>query len=215
MSGILESLRAARIIAVVRHGDGGIALSACELLVECGVGALEITTTVPNTGAMIADLRRRFPELLIGAGTLLTAEQAREVLAAGAMFGVSPCWSDAAETVLAADVPWMPGAMTPGEVLHHHQNGAAAVKLSPLDAVGGADFIRSLKAYFPHIEMMPTGGISAAMVQDCIDAGALCVGMSGHLLPFEALERGDADLARRQIKEVLAATGAQAPCPAP
>ena len=201
----IATLRDARIVPVIRHEDPAIALAACELLAEAGVRALEITTTVPDSPALIARLRRRFPGLCIGAGTVLTAAQAGDVLAAGVNFVVSPCWSAAAAPVIEAGVPWLPGAMTPGEVLHHSQNGAAVVKLFPAAAVGGPDFAKALKSVFPHTELMPTGGITPQTTQAWLDAGCLCVGMGGRLVPVHALEAGDAGLARRQIAEALTA----------
>ena len=210
MVSLVQALKEARIVPVIRHADPAIAMAACELLAEAGIKALEITTTVPGAAEMIADLKRRFPQIATGAGTVFSTAQAKDVLDAGADFVVSPCWSDeAAAAVLAADVPYLPGATTPGEVLHHANHGAAVVKIFPADAAGGPGFLKALKSVFPELALMPTGGVTPQTAQSYLDAGAVCVGMGGNLLPAKALEAGDADLAREQIHAALAAVSFQ------
>lgn len=162
--------------------------------------------TVPDAAGIIGDLRKRFPSLCVGAGTVVTADQAEQVLNAGSEFVVSPCWSErAARVVLEANVPYLPGSMTPGEVLHHSENGACVVKVFPADAAGGPSYLKALKSVFPNIALMPTGGVTPQNAQAYLDAGALCVGMGGNLLPAKALEVADTDLAREQIKAAHAA----------
>lgn len=204
MVSVVEKLRLARVVPVIRHHDPMIARSACDLLIEAGVKAIEITTTVPDAPALIIDIRARFPDILIGAGTVYTALQADKVINAGASFVVSPCWSDAAaRPVLAANLPYLPGAMTPGEVLHHSENGAALVKIFPADVAGGPAFLKALKSVFHWVELMPTGGITPQVARSYFDAGALCVGLGGNLLPAAALAANDTALARQQIRAAL------------
>ncbi|MDE4306179.1 bifunctional 4-hydroxy-2-oxoglutarate aldolase/2-dehydro-3-deoxy-phosphogluconate aldolase [Phaeobacter gallaeciensis] len=210
MVAMIEKLRAARIVPVIRYADPAIAMKSCELLAQAGIRALEITTTVPSAAEMIADLKRRFPSVATGAGTVFTEKQAGDVLKAGADFVVSPCWSDEAATpVLEAGIPYLPGAMTPGEVLHHSGAGAAVVKIFPADAAGGSGFVKALKSIFPDVPLMPTGGVTPGAAQFYLDAGALCVGMGGNLLPAKALEGGDVPLARDQINAALKAVSFQ------
>jgi len=200
------ALRSETVVPVIRHDDPAIASSACALLAEAGVSILEITTTVPGATDLIATLRDRFPDVLIGAGTVLTQGQATAALDAGARFVVSPCWSDAAAgPVLEAGIPYLPGAMTPGEILHHADSGAAVVKVFPADAAGGPGFLKAVRAVFPDIPLMPTGGVSPDTAPAYLAAGALCVGMGGNLLPAKAIEAGDLDTARAQIRAALAA----------
>lgn len=206
----IEILRDAQIVPVIRHHDPEIALQACDLLALAGIRALEITTTVPGAADLIRDLRSNHPKITIGAGTVLDADQASAVLDAGAQFVVSPCWSDsAARVVLDANAAYLPGAMTPGEVLHHAQNGAAVVKVFPADAAGGPGFLKALKSVFPNVALMPTGGVTPQTAQSYLDAGALCVGMGGNLLPAKALEAGDFTLAQDQVNAALAAISFQ------
>lgn len=195
---------------IIRHDAPEIALAACELLAGAGIRALEVTMTVPDAADLISDLRKRFPDICTGAGTVITATQAEAVLLAGTSFVVSPCWSEAAaRPVRDAKIPYLPGAMTPGEVLHHTENGAEIVKVFPADAAGGPGFLNALKSIFPEIALMPTGGVTPGSAQAYLDAGAICVGMGGNLLPSKALETGETDLAREQIKTALAAVSLQ------
>jgi len=206
-----HDLSKARLVPVIRHPEHDIARAACEMLLEEGVGALEITMSVPGATDLIAELVARFPLATIGAGTVLTEMEAHNALEAGSDFIVSPCWSDeVAQIVHNASMPYLPGAMTPGEVLHHWNGGAALVKVFPAEAAGGPSFIKALRSVFPAIPLMPTGGVSPANTQLYLDAGATCVGMGGQLLPAHALERGDVVGARAQI---LAAIQADHPQP--
>ena len=205
MQSFPDRLRAARVVPVIRHEDPEIALQGCSLLAEEGIAALEITTTVPGAADLIAELRARYPGICVGAGTVLTEAQAEAVLSAGAEFVVSPCWSDAAaRRTRNAGRPYLPGAMTPGEVHHHWNQGAAVVKIFPANSAGGPAFLRALRAVFPDVHLMPTGGVSRENAQSYLEAGALCVGMGGNLLPARELEAGDADAARARIREALA-----------
>lgn len=206
MVDFLSRLRAARVVPVIRHPDAEIALQACQLLVEAGVDALEITMSVPDAPEIIAKLRSTHPSICVGAGTVLTSDDATRVLVAGAEFVVSPCWSDSVATAVRnADIPYLPGAMTPGEVLHHADSGATLIKIFPADAAGGAGFLKALKSVFPDVALMPTGGVSPTNCRAYFDAGAVCVGMGGNLLPAAALEAGDLATARHQIDTALAA----------
>lgn len=201
---LLDSLRAARIVPVIRHDDAAIAETACHLLAAEGALVLEITMTVPGATGLLQRLGIACPEVILGAGTVLDATQAQAAIASGAKFIVSPCWCDAVATACAAaHVPYLPGAMTPGEVWHHAQAGAQVVKVFPVDAAGGSGFLKALRAVFPDIPLMPTGGITPENAADYLAAGALCVGMGGNLLPATALERGDEATARDLIRAAL------------
>lgn len=201
-----ERLSASKIIPVVRHHDHDIALQACVLLVEEGLSVLELTTTIPGFAELIAQMRSRFPEIEIGAGTVLTQRDAELALKAGAGFLVSPCWSgQVSETAREAGKPYLPGAMTPGEVLHHASAGASIVKVFPANSAGGPGFLKALTSVFPNIPLMPTGGVTPENTQSYLEAGAVCVGMGGNLLPFGALVAGKTEQARNQINAALKA----------
>ena len=213
MKSLADRLRAARIVPVIRHENPEIARRACVMLAEEGTAALEITTTVPGAADLLAELRTRYPGICVGAGTVLTGEQAQAVLDAGAEFVVSPCWSEAVgRLVMDAGTPFLPGAMTPGEVYHHWSEGAAVVKIFPADAAGGPGFLKALRAVLPEVNLMPTGGIGPETARSYLDAGALCVGMGGSLLPAKEIAAGDIDRARARIRAALA-VGTATPAP--
>ncbi|SEM02445.1 2-keto-3-deoxy-phosphogluconate aldolase [Roseovarius azorensis] len=201
---LMNALQKARIVPVIRHRETRIAETACHILAEEGAGVLEITMTVPNADALLERLGAAHPDIVLGAGTVLDAAEARRAIAAGARFIVSPCWCDAVAAACGvAQIPYLPGAMTPGEVLHHAQNGAHVVKVFPADAAGGPGFLKALRAVFPDIPLMPTGGVTPDNAADYLAAGALCVGMGGNLLPAAALEQGDEATARDLIRAAL------------
>ncbi|KNX41201.1 KHG/KDPG aldolase [Roseovarius tolerans] len=205
---LTRALRTARIVPVIRHPATTIAETACHLLAQEGARVLEITMTVPDANGLLQRLGATHPDVILGAGTVLDAAQAQAAIASGAQFVVSPCWCDTvAAACRAAQIPYLPGAMTPGEVLHHAQAGARVVKVFPADAAGGPGFLRALRAVFPDIALMPTGGITPGNAADYLAAGALCVGMGGNLLPAAALEAGDEATARDLIRAALNGAG--------
>jgi 2-dehydro-3-deoxyphosphogluconate aldolase/(4S)-4-hydroxy-2-oxoglutarate aldolase len=201
---LINALQQMRIVPVIRHPDTRIAETACRILVEEGARGLEITMTVPDADGLMTRLGATHPDIVLGAGTVLDADQADRAIAAGASFVVSPCWCDDVATACrAAQIPYLPGAMTPGEVLHHARNGAHVVKVFPADASGGPGFLKALRAVFPDIPLMPTGGVTPDNAAAYLAAGALCVGMGGNLLPAAALDQGDEAGARDLIRAAL------------
>ena len=205
---LTRALRTARIVPVIRHPATTIAETACHLLAQEGARVLEITMTVPDASGLLQRLGAAHPDVILGAGTVLDAAQAQAAIASGAQFVVSPCWCDTvAAACRAAQIPYLPGATTPGEVLHHAQAGARVVKVFPADAAGGPGFLRALRAVFPDIALMPTGGITPGNAADYLAAGSLCVGMGGNLLPAAALEAGDEATARDLIRAALNGAG--------
>ena len=207
-SDILKHLGQAKVVPVIRMPSEMLARRACEWLAEAGMRALEITYSTPGATALIQELRQRFPDLCIGAGTILNDQDAQQAIEAGAAFIVSPM---AAPTVLAAcreaDIPFLPGAATPTEVMERHQEGAATVKIFPALQAGGPGFLKALKSVFPNIPLMPTGGISPDNAADYFKAGALCIGMGGNLTSVQALEADNPKPVFQTAKRVLEAAG--------
>ncbi|NMM43399.1 bifunctional 4-hydroxy-2-oxoglutarate aldolase/2-dehydro-3-deoxy-phosphogluconate aldolase [Rhodospirillaceae bacterium KN72] len=191
MTDILSKLSEARAIPVVRHADASVAARGASILAENGFPVVEVTFTVPEAANLIASLRDRQPEACFGAGTVMTVAQANAAIDAGAEFIVSPCLAeDVADLCEERAVPYLPGAATPKEVFACWQAGAAVVKVFPAKQAGGPGFVKAVKAVFPDIPLMPTGGIGLDDMQDYLDAGVLCVGL-GELFPARDLERGD------------------------
>lgn len=189
---LLDRLSDLKVVPVIRTDSDLEAARACDWLLEAGLDALEVTLSVPGGVALIAELAKREPEALIGAGTVLSAEEAKACIDAGASFLVAPSAVPEVQAVAsAAGVPFMPGAATPSEVLARWREGAALVKIFPAKLLGGPAFLKTLKSVFPEIPLMPTGGVNPDTAADYLAAGALCVGMGGELMPKDALQTGD------------------------
>ncbi|HSU25887.1 MAG TPA: bifunctional 4-hydroxy-2-oxoglutarate aldolase/2-dehydro-3-deoxy-phosphogluconate aldolase, partial [Pyrinomonadaceae bacterium] len=156
------------VIPVVRASSAEEALYVIEAIAAGGVTCVEVTMTVPNAVDVIAKLSKR-EELLIGAGTVLEPETARECIAAGAKFIVSPATNfDTIEYCNQTEIVVMPGALTPTEVVNAWGAGADFVKVFPADSMGGPKYLRSLKAPLPNLRLIPTGGVSQTTAADFI-----------------------------------------------
>ncbi len=206
----MERIRAIGIIPVVRAQSAREAFAAVDAICAGGIPVLEITMTVPDAVRIINELTKRLGGVaLIGAGTVLDAETARQCIDAGARFIVSPSLDvPTIEACRALRVPVFPGAMTPTEVVTAWKAGADAVKLFPANAVGGAAYLKSLKAPLPQIELVPTGGVSLKNIAEYIAAGALAVGVGADLADLAAVRNGDAASITAKAREYVAAVNA-------
>jgi 2-dehydro-3-deoxyphosphogluconate aldolase/(4S)-4-hydroxy-2-oxoglutarate aldolase len=193
-----------RIIAVVRHDDRDAAEAIARAAADGGVRAIEITTTVPDAAALVATLRGSLPAgVLVGAGTVLSVEQLDGVLAAGAAFVVAPGLDRAVVwRCVAAQVPIVPGALTPTEVMAARALRLDAVKLFPAQTAGPAH-LRALLSVFTDVAFVPTGGVSRANAADWLGAGAHALGLSGE---FDAAHRAGGDEAVRRLARALSET---------
>ncbi len=194
------------IVPVVRAPSAAVALRAARAVHAGGIDVLEITMTVPDALAVLRQLAAELADrVILGAGTVLDAETARRCIAAGARFIVAPGFD--LETVHAAQdlgTPVMPGALTPTEVTAAWKAGADMVKIFPCSAVGGADYLRALKAPLPQVKLLPTGGVDRHTAADYIRAGAAALGLGAALVDLKVLEReGDEAIAAR-ARELLA-----------
>ena len=202
---VVDRIRQIGIVPVVRASSSDEALAAVEAIRAGGIPILEITLTVPGAVQVIADLTRRLgDDTIIGAGTVLDADSARACVDAGARFIVSPSLDvPTIETCRRLGVPVFPGALTPTEIVTAWKAGADAVKVFPANAVGGAAYLKSLKAPLPQIELIPTGGVSLENAAAFIAAGAFALGVGADLV------KGDAaaitEKARRYVAAVASA----------
>jgi len=192
---VLERIKSIGIIPVVRASSGEEALAAVEAIKAGGLSVLEITMTVPGAVGIIEQIAKRYgDEVLVGAGTVLNAETARECLTAGAQFIVSPALN--LETIAFcrdAGCAIMPGALTPTEVVTAWSAGADMVKVFPCGAMGGASYIKSLKAPLPQIELVPTGGVSLTTAASFIEAGSAAIGVGADLVDIKAIRAGQSE----------------------
>jgi 2-dehydro-3-deoxyphosphogluconate aldolase/(4S)-4-hydroxy-2-oxoglutarate aldolase len=196
------------IIPVVRAANVSEASRAVDAIREGGIAVVEITMTVPDAPKLIEQLVQRYNgQLLTGAGTVMTSDQAKACLDAGAEFLVSPGLSlPVLAAAKACGTVMIPGALTPTEVLQASANGARLIKIFPCGNVGGPKYIRSLKAPFPDLALIPTGGVNASNAADYIAAGAFALGAGADLVDASALRNGDArkiTVAARKLVEIV------------
>jgi 2-dehydro-3-deoxyphosphogluconate aldolase / (4S)-4-hydroxy-2-oxoglutarate aldolase len=202
---VLDRIAEMGVVPVVRAPSPEDALRAIDAICEGGVTVLEITMTVPGAiGVIEAAVANRGQDVIVGAGTVLDAETARACIAAGAQFIVSPALDiSTIESCAASSVAVMPGALTPTEVVTAWRAGADVVKIFPCGSVGGASYIKALKAPLPQIPLMPTGGVSIATAGDFIKAGAFALGVGSDLVDIEAIARGNAKLVTERARVYL------------
>jgi 2-dehydro-3-deoxyphosphogluconate aldolase / (4S)-4-hydroxy-2-oxoglutarate aldolase len=179
---ILKRIGELGAVLVVRCETEEEAVNGIRAVVEGGIRAVEITFTVPGAPGVIRRVKHDLGDsVLIGAGTVLNAEQAEDAVDAGATFIVAP---NTDEKVIGAakrlGVPIIPGAFTPTEVVRAWDMGADAVKIFPA-SIGGAPYIKAIRAPLPHIPLIPTGGVDERTVGDFFRAGAFAVGAGGAL----------------------------------
>ena len=191
----VQRLESAGVVAVIRLADGTALRAVADALAEGGVRALEVTMTVPRAAALISELAKALPdEFLVGAGTVLDANTAREVIDAGARFVVSPVFRrPVLEAVHARDVAAMPGCFTPTEILEAWDAGADIVKVFPATALGPG-FFTDVRGPLPQVRLMPTGGVTRANAGDWIRAGAVAIGVGTALVDRQAVLDGRYDL---------------------
>lgn len=180
----LGRLRESRIVAVLRCDSARDAVEVADVLVAAGLTAVEVTLTTPGALDAIRHLAERFgSDIVLGAGTITTAGQAREAADAGADFLVSPgCPPVLVEQMRATGRLAIPGVLTPTEVMTAAALDVRLVKLFPGSAFGPS-YLRSLKAPFPDLEFLPTGGIARDNMADWFAAGAFALGIGGSLAP--------------------------------
>jgi 2-dehydro-3-deoxyphosphogluconate aldolase/(4S)-4-hydroxy-2-oxoglutarate aldolase len=203
---LVDNLRTTPVLAILRARSAARVVAAAGALADVGIRAVEVTLTTDGALDALARLRATRPDLLAGAGTVITPEDAATAVQAGAQFLVAPCVQP--DTMAAAarlGVPIIPGAFTPTEVVTAVEHGAALVKLFP--ATLGPAYLRALRGPLPEVGFVPTGGVGLDSIAAFLSAGAVAVGL-GSPLTGDALETGNLDaLADRGRQAVAAATG--------
>jgi 2-dehydro-3-deoxyphosphogluconate aldolase/(4S)-4-hydroxy-2-oxoglutarate aldolase len=202
---ILKRIREIGLLPVLRANSIDEALALAEAIEAGGVTALEVTMTVPGAIEVIRQLAKQTQgRILIGAGTVLDPETARACMLAGAEFIVSPALNvKTIEVCRRYSVPVMPGALTPTEVLTAWEAGADVVKVFPCSALGGAKYLKALKAPLPQIELIPTGGVSLSTAAEFLAAGAFALGVGGDLVNPKAIAEGKPEIITQTAREYM------------
>jgi len=193
------------IIPVVRASSPREACLAAEAVCKGGIPIVEITMTCPGAINVIRDLAKtQGSEILIGAGTVLNAEDARRCLDAGAEFLVSPGFNRSTVELAARESKLiLAGALTPTEIIEAWTAGSDLVKVFPCGQVGGAKYIKALKGPLPQVPLVPTGGVNLSTAADFIEAGAAALGIGGELVQPEALKSNNPELIVETARKFL------------
>ncbi len=201
---VIEKIKQIGVLPVIRAESMDEARQVVEAVRKGGITTIEITMTVPNAVDLIADLSKSFDDILIGAGTVLDAETAQKCIEAGAKFIISPALNfETIELCNQAEIAVMPGALTPTEILTAWNAGADFVKVFPASAVGGASYLKAVKAPLPHVKLVPTGGVSLDTAADFIKAGAEAVGVGGELVDLKAIRQNRPEIITERAKQFL------------
>lgn len=189
---IMQHMHKLGLVPVLRASSAQEAMTIADAILAGGVNILEVTMTVPGAIRVIEQLANHHGDkLLLGAGTVLDAETARNCLLAGAQFIVSPALDvRTIELCRRYSVPIMPGALTPTEIVTAWQAGADVVKVFPCSALGGAKYLKALQGPLPQIQLIPTGGVSLSTAEEFLAAGAFALGVGGDLVNAKAAREG-------------------------
>jgi 2-dehydro-3-deoxyphosphogluconate aldolase/(4S)-4-hydroxy-2-oxoglutarate aldolase len=194
------------LLAVLRGPSEALTIQMVEALIAGGVRGIEITYSTPHAPQVVQALRARYAEqILLGMGTLTEIHQPAEALAAGAEFIVSPHYdAGLAEAMRATGLVFMMGALSPTEVFQAHKAGADIVKVFPGSLVGPA-YLKSLHGPYPHIPLMPSGGVNVENIPAWFSAGAVAVSVGSELCSAELAIQGRFDEIERRARQFVAA----------
>ncbi|QKQ76506.1 bifunctional 4-hydroxy-2-oxoglutarate aldolase/2-dehydro-3-deoxy-phosphogluconate aldolase [Nostoc sp. TCL240-02] len=188
----LSQLQKHRAIAVIRAPKIEVGEEMAMAVASGGMQLIEITWNSDRAGELISQLRSKLPACTIGTGTLFNVQQLQEAIASGAQFLFTPHVDSAMiQAAQEKDIPIIPGALTPTEIVTAWTQGASCVKVFPVQAVGGADYIKSLQGPLSQIPLIPTGGVTLENAKEFLQAGAIAVGLSGELFPKKLVTEGN------------------------
>jgi 2-dehydro-3-deoxyphosphogluconate aldolase/(4S)-4-hydroxy-2-oxoglutarate aldolase len=207
---IVSSMLEIGIVPIIRVNSEEAAIKSIEAVYEGGIRSAEITMTTPGAIRALEKLADAFGDkMILGAGTVLDPETARATILAGARFLVTPALKVATiEMARRYSTVICPGALTPTEILTAWEAGADFVKVFPCSNVGGAKYIKAVKAPLPQVEMIPTGGVNLDTIGDFLKAGASAVAVGSELIDNETIQAGRYEVFTERAKQFLAAVKA-------
>ncbi len=178
---MIDKLKAEKVVAVVRADSKEEAMQYVEAIISGGMNAIELTYSIPDVCELITEVKRKFPEALVGVGSVLSAKQAEDAVMAGATYVVSPGYVDTVQEYCTENkVIYMPGAMTISEIINSINHGNKIAKVFPGGTLG-IGFISAVKAPIPDAQLMVTGGVDLDNVEDWFKAGVTLVGTGSSL----------------------------------
>ncbi|MUG96533.1 bifunctional 4-hydroxy-2-oxoglutarate aldolase/2-dehydro-3-deoxy-phosphogluconate aldolase [Scytonema sp. UIC 10036] len=185
----LSQLKEHKAIAVIRAPEITLGYQMALAVASEGIKLIEITWNSHRAAELISQLRAELPNCIIGTGTLLNLKHIQEAIAAGAQFLFTPHVDLAMiQAAVAVDIPIVPGALSPTEIVTAWHSGVSCVKVFPVEALGGVQYIKSLQGPLGYIPLIPTGGITLENAKDFLQAGAIAVGISSQLFPKKFVE---------------------------
>lgn len=189
---VLNRVKELGLLAVIRGPSEDLTVKTIEALVRGGVLGIEVTFTTPNAYEVVERVNGMFGDrIVLGMGTLTELEQVEGAKARGAQFIVSPMFDEAlCKAMVGSGLATMVGALTPSEVFRAYKSGADVIKIFP-GRLGGPNYIKDLRAPFPDIPFMPTGGVDASNAADWFKAGVIAVGAGSNLCPKEMVNKED------------------------
>jgi 2-dehydro-3-deoxyphosphogluconate aldolase / (4S)-4-hydroxy-2-oxoglutarate aldolase len=200
----LQLVKQERIIAVIRSTDLSIGRKMAQAAADGGIKLIEITANSEQPWKLIELLRSELPDCSIGTGTVLSISDVLNAIACGAEYIFTPHLDlSLIEGANISEIPIIPGALTPTEIITGWQSGATAVKVFPIQAVGGVSYLQVLQGLISHIPLIPTGGVTVTNAPDFLDAGAVAVGLAGSLFPHAEIVREDWQSIRDRARSLV------------
>lgn len=193
---MVQNLFLKKLLPAVTLNDADSALSVAEALLEGGLNVMEVTFRTSATAPAIGAIAKEFPEMKIGAGTILSPEQVASAINAGAQFGLAPGFNK--EVVRKAEqqeFPFIPGVMTPSEIEKALAMDCEILKLFPVSQVGGTEYIRSIEGPYRHtgIKFLPMGGVNPSNLKSYLECDSVIAAGGSWMTPTKAIENGKFD----------------------
>jgi len=200
-----QILECVGLIPVLRAKNTKQALAVVDAMIAGGVTIVEVTMTCPDAVGVLRELKSQYgAKVLLGSGTVITPKDAEATIEAGAEFVVSPSLHpDVIAATKAAHKLSIPGALTPTEVVTAERAGADYIKIFPCSAMGGAPYLKALLAPFPHLKLIPTGGVTVQSAESFLKAGAKALGVGGDLVNLTAIDEGHPEVITAAAKAYL------------
>lgn len=200
----LKMLRQQRAIAVIRAQSWEQGCEMAKAVAAGGMKLIEITWNSDRPEKIISYLRQELADCQIGSGTLLNLEQLERAIDSGAEFLFTPHTDlTLIQTAVKANIPIVPGALSPTEIVTAWQAGATCIKVFPIQSVGGANYIRSLQGPLGNIPLIPTGGVTLKNAREFLLAGAIAVGLAGDLFPQNLIKKSDWQAISRNAQNLM------------
>jgi len=188
----LKFVKQQQVIAVIRSSDLRVGKKMAQAVAAGGIKLIEITANSDRSWELIESLRAELPDCSIGTGTVLSLADVRNAIACGAEYIFTPHLDlSLIQAATTAAIPIVPGALTPTEIISAWRSGATAVKVFPIQAVGGVSYLQVLQGPIGQIPLIPTGGVTVINAADFLAAGAVAVGLAGSLFPQAEIVRED------------------------